>query len=80
MADKTEKGFTTYCNPYDLERGDGHVLVEGVEADKAQRSVPTLEEEVAGPEDGVMTTKVVAPKKKPAAKKTTASTKDSKKS
>lgn len=54
-------GYTTYCNPYDIERGDGHVLAEGVET------------------DGV-TAKVVEAEKKPAPKKTTASTKVTKKS
>lgn len=53
-------GYTTYCNPYDLERGDGHVLAEGVETDQAPAEVKA---------------KVVEAEDKPAPRKATARTK-----
>lgn len=53
-------GYTTYCNRYDLDRGDGFVEVEGVEVDA---------------DKGVTKAKVVTASAKAAPKKTAASTK-----
>jgi hypothetical protein len=52
-------GYTTYCNPYDLERGDGHVLAEGVEIDGEVKAKVVEAEKKPAPKKATATTKVV---------------------
>lgn len=50
-------GYTTYCNPYDIERGDGHVLAEGVEIDGEVKAKVVEPEKKTAPKKATATTK-----------------------